>query len=102
MQSFSHVKCPHCGTFNTNKDYCQSCNRLISEQKKRAARATQIVEAELQEIQKELGKETTVKRLKRHPFILVKILGWCLQSIWFVLNIIGGLIAWCIAMVAAG
>ena len=102
MNAVSHIKCLNCGTFNTNKDYCVSCNRLISDQKKRAARATLIHDKELQEIKEELEKESTVKRLKRHPFFLVKMLGWCLQSIWFVLNIIGGLIAWFIAMVAAG
>lgn len=102
MQSFSHIKCPYCGTFNTNRDHCQSCNRLISHQKKQAARATQIVASELQEIRKDLEKETTVKRFKRHPFFLIRMLGWCLQSIWFVLNVIGGLLAWFIAMFAAG
>ena len=102
MNAVSHIKCPNCGTFNTNKDFCESCNSLISHQKKRVARAALIHEKEVQEVKEELEKVSVSQRLMKHPFFLVKILGWCIQSIWFVLNIVGGLIAWFIAMVAAG
>ena len=43
-----------------------------------------------------------VDRLCSHPFFLIRFLGWILNSIWMVLNIIGGLVAWFVAMVAAG
>jgi ribosomal protein L37E len=102
MKSVSHVKCPNCGEFNTNKEYCQSCNTLISHQKKEETRAERIQEKELTEVKEKLAHLNFADRLRKHPFFLVKIFGWILHSVWIVINIIGGLIAWFIAMVAAG
>lgn len=102
MSAVSHVKCPNCGVFNTNKEYCESCNVLISHQKKRETRAVKIKTKEIQQAKEDLEKLNFADRLKKHPFFLVKILGWILHSVWLVLNIIGGFVAWFVAMVAAG
>lgn len=102
MKNVSHIKCSNCGVFNTNREYCESCNALISHQIKREARATTIQEKEMVIAKEALEKLTLSDRLKKHPFFLVKILGWILHFVWLVINVIGGLIAWFIAMVAAG
>ncbi len=102
MSAVSHVKCPRCGIFNTDKEYCTSCNMLISHQKKRETRVTNIQKKELLIAQEELEKLNLADKLRKHPFFLLKILGWILNSVWIVLNIIGGLVAWFVAMVAAG
>ena len=102
MSAVSHVKCPNCGVFNTDKEYCESCNTLISHQKKRETRAINIQEKEILIAQEELEKLNIADKLRKHPFFLVKLLGWILHSVWLVLNIIGGLVAWFVAMVAAG
>ena len=102
MSTVSHIKCSNCGVFNTNREYCESCNTLISHKKKRETRAIDVHQKEISIAQEELEKQNLADRLKKHPFFLVKIVGWLLHSVWIVLNIIGGLIAWFVAMVAAG
>jgi ribosomal protein L37E len=102
MKSVSHVKCPNCGEFNTNKEYCESCNTLISHQKKQETRAERIQEKELTEVKEKLAHLNFADRMRKHPFFVFKIFGWMLHSVWIVINIIGGLIAWFVAMVAAG
>lgn len=102
MNAVSHIKCPNCGVFNTNKEYCTSCNELISHQKKRETRAAKIHVEEIEQAKEELAKMNLADKLKKHPFFLVKIAGWILHSVWLILNIIGGLVAWFVAMVAAG
>ena len=102
MSGVSHVKCPKCGVFNTNKEYCEACHTLISHQKKTETRATEIQEKELTLVKEQLEKLNFADRMRKHPFFLAKIFGWALHSVWIVLNIIGGFIAWFVAMVAAG
>ena len=102
MVSVSHIKCANCGEFNTNRDYCESCNSLISHKKKEATRATEVKKKEIAIVIEQLEKLNFADRMRKHPFFLAKVLGWILHSVWLVLNIIGGLIAWFVAMVAAG
>lgn len=102
MSTVSHIKCSNCGIFNTDKEYCSSCNTLISHQKKRETRAAKIKDEEIEQVKIELAKMNLADKLKKHPFFLVKIAGWLLHSVWLLLNIIGGLVAWFVAMVAAG
>lgn len=102
MSTTSHIKCSNCGIFNTNKEYCENCNTLISDKKKRAINAEKAEKAAITEEIKEQQKVSFAKKMQQHPFFLVKIFGWILQSVWFVINIIGALIAWLVAMVAMG
>ncbi|GGG89087.1 hypothetical protein GCM10011416_01870 [Polaribacter pacificus] len=102
MSTTSHIKCPNCGVFNTNKTHCESCGFLISHQEKETARAKTVQEEELVSAVEKIEKVNFIKKLKRHPFFLVRFFGWILNSVWIVLNIIGAFIAWFVAMVAAG
>lgn len=102
MSTVSHVKCPNCGIFNTNKEYCEACNTLISHQKKREAKVVEVKRKEIKEAISELEKQNFADRMRKHPFFLAKVLGWVLHSVWILINIIGGLVAWFVAMVAAG
>ena len=102
MSITSHIKCPNCGVFNTNKEYCENCNTLISDKKKRALKAAKIEKDDIAEEIIKQQKISFAKKMQLHPFFLFKIFGWVLQSVWFVLNIIGALIAWLVAMVAMG
>lgn len=102
MSTITHIRCPNCGVFNTDKNYCESCNFLISHQEKEATRASEVREKEMLEAIEKIEQVNFVDRLRSHPFFLIRFLGWILNSIWIVLNIIGGLVAWFVAMVAAG
>lgn len=102
MASTSHIKCPNCGVFNTNKEYCESCNTLISHQKKIEEKKVVVQQKEITDAVIELEKQTFIKKLRKHPFFLMRFFGLILYSVWFVLTFVGSLIAWLIAMVAAG
>lgn len=98
----STIKCPNCDTFNKNRDYCKHCNTLISFQKKRAQKVEEVKQKQIKEVIYELQNPNLAERLKKHPNILYKIVGWCIYSVVTVVSLIGAGLAWFIAMVAAG
>ena len=96
------IKCPNCGVFNTNRDYCKNCNHLLSENIKKTQKESEIKQQEIEKVIYEKENPGFAERLKRHPFFLYKAIGWILYSITMVISIIGSALAWFIAMVAAG
>ncbi|WP_166385223.1 hypothetical protein [Polaribacter sp. 11A2H] len=96
------IKCPNCGVFNTNKEYCTNCNTLISHQKKREFKANIVKQKEIDKVIYERENPNLTERLKNHSNILYKITGWILYSAFTIVSIIGAGLAWFIAMVAAG
>ncbi|WP_299061828.1 hypothetical protein [uncultured Polaribacter sp.] len=96
------IKCPNCGVFSKNKDYCQACNTLISEQKKRALKEQAYKDQEIAKVTYAKQNPNLAERLKKHPNIFFKIIGWILYSSFMVVSIIGSGLAWLIAMIAAG
>ena len=102
MKSVSHIKCSNCGEFNTNREYCKACNVLISHKKKEEARVKKVREKEISNAISQIEKQSFADKMRNHPFFLLKIFGWVLHSVWIIINIIGGIVAWFVAMVAAG
>jgi hypothetical protein len=96
------IKCSNCGVFNTNKDYCTNCNTLISNQKKREIKEAEVKQHLINEEIYKLENPNLAQRLKKHPFILYRIIGWILYSAIMVVSAIGAGLAWFITMVAAG
>ena len=96
------IKCPNCGTFNKNVDYCKLCNTLISHQKKREIKVAEVKQKEVDKAIYDLENPNLAEHLKKHPNIFYKITGWILYSVITVVSIIGGALAWFITMVAAG
>ena len=102
MSSTKMIKCPNCGVFNTNREYCKNCNTLISHQKKRELKEQEIKQQQIEEVIYEMENPNLAERLKKHPNIFLRILGWILYSVVAVVSAIGARLAWFIAMVAAG
>ncbi|TXD48810.1 hypothetical protein [Polaribacter sp. IC073] len=96
------IKCPNCGVFNTNKDYCTNCNTLISHQKKREIKEAAGKQQRINEAILEKENPNLAERLKNHSNIFYKIVGWLLYSAITVVSAIGVGLAWFIAMIAAG
>ena len=96
------IKCPNCGVFNTNKEYCTNCNTLISHQKKREIKVAAVKQKQVDKAIYEKENPNLAQRLKKHPFWLYRIAGWLLYSTIMVVSTIGAGLAWFIAMVAAG
>ncbi|MBE7628874.1 hypothetical protein [Tenacibaculum piscium] len=102
MSITRNIKCPNCGVFNTNKEYCENCNTLISYQKKRALKEEEFVANQVKEAKKALENPNLATRLKKHPFFLYRVAGWILYAAFLVVSLIGAGLAWAIAMLAAG
>lgn len=98
----SLIKCPKCGTFNSNADYCTNCGELISHKIKISLREEQIKEQHIEEIRWKMENPNWAQRLKKHKFIPYRIIGWIAYSAFMVVSAIGAAIAWFVAMVAAG
>jgi hypothetical protein len=96
------IKCPNCGVFNTNRDFCENCSHLLSEDIKRIQKEGKVGLEEYEKAVYEKENPNFVERMKKHPFFLYQALGWVLYSITMVISIIGSALAWFIAMVAAG
>jgi uncharacterized C2H2 Zn-finger protein len=96
------VKCPNCGVFNTNREYCKNCNILISHKKKREIKAAEVKQEQIDEAIEELENPNLAKRLKQSPNAFYRAIGWIIYSVITVVSAIGAGLAWLIAMVAAG
>ena len=96
------IKCTTCNVFTENADYCKKCGQLLSYAKKEAIRATVIQEEMVQEEKFKLDNPNWVERLKKHPIALYRFVGVLLHSVIFVVSAVGSLLAWSIAMIAAG
>ncbi|MGJ8744787.1 hypothetical protein [Polaribacter sp.] len=97
-----NIKCPKCGIFNTDKEYCEHCNTLISHQKKIAIKTIAVKQEEIDKVIHKRENPNLAEKLKKHPNIFYKIIGWVLYSAIAIVSIIGAGLAWFIAMVAAG
>ena len=102
MSITRNIKCSNCGVFNKDKEYCKNCNALISYEKKRALKEVEIKQIEVKKAKYKIDNPNLAERLKKHPFFVVKIFGWILYSAYLLISVIGGLLAWFVAMVAAG
>jgi uncharacterized C2H2 Zn-finger protein len=96
------IKCPKCGVFNTDRDYCKNCNTLISNDKKRELKVAAEKQKRINEAIYTSENPGFAERLKKHPNLLYSFVGWVLYSVISVVSIIGAGLAWLIAMVAAG
>jgi ribosomal protein L37E len=96
------IKCPNCGVFNTNKEYCENCGELISHQKKREIKAEAVKQEQIKEAIHDIENPNLVERLKKSPNAFYRAVGWVLYSVITVVIAIGAGLAWIIAMVAAG
>lgn len=102
MSITRNIKCPNCGLFNTNKEYCENCNTLISYKKKRVLKEEAFKQSQIEIAKHKIANPNLAERLKKHPFFLYKIIGWVLYSAFLLVSTIGAILAWFITMVAAG
>tara|TARA_R110002126_G_scaffold277560_5_gene423610 strand:- start:5629 stop:5934 length:306 start_codon:yes stop_codon:yes gene_type:complete len=96
------IICSNCGTVNKNNEYCELCNTLISDQKKREIKAEEVKQKQIDDAVYKIEHPNLAERLKKHPNIFCRIVGWLMYSVILVVSIIGSALAWFITMVAAG
>jgi len=85
-------KCPNCGTWNKDNDYCTQCHTTISpilieeeREKEREIRRNNIPPTKL---------DRFVDGWKNHPFFLLRWLYYLLYSIGFTFIAIASFFAW--------
>lgn len=98
----SHIKCPNCGLYNTNEEYCTNCNTLLSYKKRRelAYEKSEKERRERERIQKEESPSFYEKH-KDHRFLIVRVFVKVMHSIWMGFIAVGMFIAWVISAIAA-
>lgn len=97
-----NIKCLKCNVFTTDADYCKVCGTLISHEKKVILKEQNFKE-DLDDVEKwRLEHPNWVERLKKHPSLVYRVVGHLLYSVIFIVSAIGSLLAWSIAMIAAG
>lgn len=98
----SHIKCPNCGIYNTNEDYCTNCGTLLSHQKRRELAFAQDEKdrKERERIQREKSP-SPYKKYSEHRFLVVRVFAKIIHSIWMAFMAIGMFIAWLISSIVA-
>lgn len=98
----SLIKCPNCGIYNKNGDYCISCGTLLSYKKRREL---EFAKEEKQRLERErLRKEASPsfhEKYKDHKYFVVRAFTKITRSIWLAFIAIGVAIALVIVAVAA-
>ncbi|GGH45384.1 hypothetical protein IA57_03935 [Mangrovimonas yunxiaonensis] len=95
------IKCPNCGIYNTDSDYCKECNTILSYKLRR--------EHAFKKAQEERQKQNAAKEEKpaffekylNHRYFLIRLIAKTIRSIWLVFMAIGMFIAWVVSAIAA-
>lgn len=95
------IKCPSCGVYNTDRDYCEECNTVLSYKIRRELALKKEEEARLREMASKEKKESFFEKYSNHRFFLVRFFTKVIRSIWLAFMAIGMFIAWLISAVVA-
>ncbi len=96
------IKCPNCGIYNKNVDYCLSCGALLSHEKRRELEfAKEKKESRERERIRKAASPSFFKKYKNHKYFIVRAFSKITHSIWLAFIAIGVAIAWIIAAIAA-
>lgn len=97
------IKCPNCGTFNTNSINCLTCQTsLIEREQKHQIRKEKVKQEYIEQVMYEKENPSLPKRLKQHRYFLFRIVGWILFSVTWIVSAIVSAFVWFVTMVAAG
>lgn len=100
--SRTHIKCPKCNTFSSS-DHCEKCGLLINPKLIRQAEIVRRKNAYLKTLIK-LDKEeqdTWLYHMMNHKWLVIRLIGYVLNAIWFVVMAVGGFLAWLAATISA-
>ena len=98
----TNIRCNDCGVFTQNSDNCKQCGKVISYKKQQELKRQQQESQRIAIEKHKIDNPGFVERMKKHPFVLYRLIGWLLYSTFLVISAIGAGLAWFIAMVAAG
>jgi hypothetical protein len=96
------IKCPNCGIYNENVEYCTNCDTLLSYKKRRKIAFAQEKKERLE--REGIENEATpsfYEKYKDHRFLIVRVCVKMVHSIWLGFMAVGIFIAWLITAIAA-
>jgi len=98
----SYVKCPECGVFNTNREFCKNCGAILSSERRREL-AFEKEERERQERRRLEQQENPsfYEKHKDHRYWVVRAFATVTHSIALAFIAIGTFIAWLVTAIAA-
>ena len=95
------IKCPNCGVYNKDRDYCKECQTVLSYKIRREL----VLKKEKEErLKREASKEKEpvfFEKYISHRYFLVRFIAKIIRSIWIVFMAIGMFIAWLISAIVA-
>jgi len=98
----SHVKCPSCGVYNTNADYCKNCGAVLSYEKRREISFKKEEEARQERARIDREENPSFyEKYKDHRYWIVRALATVTHSIALAVLAIGTFIAWLFTAIAA-
>jgi hypothetical protein len=96
------IKCPNCGIYNENVEYCTNCDTLLSYKKRREiAFAREKKERLVRERIADDAAPSFYEKHKDHRFLIVRAFVKMIHSIWLGFMAVGIFIAWLITAIAA-
>lgn len=97
----STIKCPNCGLYNKDSDYCTACNTVLSYKIRREIELAQ-VESKRQEqkLNDTQHKMSFIDKYSNHRLLVVRLVMSVIQGVWFIVMAIGSFFAWLITFVA--
>lgn len=97
----STIKCPNCGLYNKDSDYCTACNTVLSYKIRREIElARQDSKHQEQKIKNVQLRTSFIDKYSNHRLLVVRLVMSVVQGVWFIVMAIGGFFAWLITFVA--
>lgn len=95
MSVKTNRKCPKCGLWNENQDYCTNCNQLLNPVKIRIKEDTKRKEEFSTKPPDQIDK--FINQFKESKFFFIRWIYYVLYSIWFVFGVIVSFILYMVA-----
>ncbi|MFL0353063.1 TFIIB-type zinc ribbon-containing protein [Xanthomarina sp. GH4-25] len=95
------IKCPNCGVYNTDRDYCEECQTVLSYKIRRELALKKEEEKRLKQAASKEKEISSFEKYNNHRFFLVRFITKILRSIWLVFMAIGMFFAWLFSAVLA-
>jgi len=97
----TEIKCTQCGHWNLNKDYCESCENVLSLKEKQKQFAIDSKTHKSKQQQKKDDLEESLEYFKNHRYLLVRMCFHIIYSTVWVFWIISSVFSMIVAFLSA-
>lgn len=96
------IKCTECEKFTENTEFCEFCNAPLNTQERRIKKIEKEHTERLSKKEEPFKVVKLLDKMKKHPNIFVKAVGYILNSVFVVIMFIVSVISYIIALIVAG